>query len=196
MPRRGGWCIVMCLYSMVDMFNFDSAIRLSGGAKFQPMSLASLPEVVQVEERVFDDPWPQSAFQLAIERGYLTQLLAVPMSNGTSTMPQHIELIGYFVAVKEMTDLHLLKITVAPGYQCRGWARIMLDALVLWSRNEGIEGISLDVRRGNFRAQALYHRYGFHLIGKRNDYYESHVDGQREESLAMRLTLLTRNSDL
>ena len=36
--------------------------------------------------------------------------------------------------MKGVDEVHLLNITVAPGYQGQGWGRVMLDALALWSR--------------------------------------------------------------
>ena len=38
-------------------------------------------------------------------------------------------LLGYFIAMQGVEEVHLLNITVAPEYQGQGWSRVLLDAL-------------------------------------------------------------------
>ena len=51
-------------------------------------------------------------------------------------MAANDDLLGYFVAMKGVDEVHLLNITVAPDYQGQGWGRVMLDALALWARGQ------------------------------------------------------------
>ena len=48
-------------------------------------------------------------------------------------------LLGYFIAMKGVDEVHLLNLTVAPEHQRQGWARVLLDALALWSRGQGAQ---------------------------------------------------------
>ena len=81
------------------------------------------------------------------------------------------ELIGYFVAMRGFEEVHLLNITVAPAHQRQGWALVLLDALVLWSRAQGAQWLWLEVRASNTRAQQIYLKGGFARVGLRKAYY-------------------------
>ena len=97
-------------------------------------------------------------------------------------------LLGYLVAMPGVDEVHLLNITVSPAHQRRGWARFMLDALVLWSRGQGAQTLWLEVRTGNIPARALYTAYGFRQVGVRKAYYPA-GHGRREDAVVMSLAL-------
>ena len=76
-------------------------------------------------------------------------------------------LIGYFVAMKGVDEVHLLNFTVAPPFQRQGWAPLMLEALAGWARAQGAQWLWLEVRASNLRAQQVYDRHGFRRVGVR-----------------------------
>ncbi|MGP1685176.1 MAG: GNAT family N-acetyltransferase, partial [Giesbergeria sp.] len=78
--------------------------------------------------------------------------------------------------------------TVAPTFQRQGWARILLDALVLWARSQAAQWLWLEVRVSNARAIALYQAFGFHRVGERPRYYPA-AGGAREDAVVMSLSL-------
>jgi ribosomal-protein-alanine N-acetyltransferase len=98
------------------------------------------------------------------------------------------KLLGYFVAMKGVDEVHLLNITVAPEFQSQGWGRLMLDAIALWSRAQGAQWLWLEVRVGNERAQRIYERNGYRRVGERKGYYPA-ADGRREDAIVMSLKL-------
>ena len=98
------------------------------------------------------------------------------------------ELLGYFVAMDGVDEMHLLNITVAPAHQHRGHARFMLDALVALCRARGAQQLWLEVRASNPRAQAIYQRCGFAQVGVRKGYYPA-PQGQREDAVVMSLEI-------
>jgi hypothetical protein len=77
---------------------------------------------------------------------------------------QQGELLGYFLAMRGVEEMHLLNITVAPDRQGQGWGRKMLDALSLGSQREGAQWLWLEVRQSNQRAFKVYERYGFKTV--------------------------------
>jgi len=158
-------------------------------AQFEAMTPAWLEAVVRVEQSAYDHPWTQGNFADSLNAGYQAQLLtggehAGPPAGGA---PQN-ELLGYFVAMKGVDEVHLLNITVAPAHQRQGWARVMLDALALWSRGQGAQWLWLEVRMSNARAQAVYERYGFRHVGTRRNYYPA-TASRREDAIVMSLAL-------
>jgi ribosomal-protein-alanine N-acetyltransferase len=97
-------------------------------------------------------------------------------------------LLGYFVAMKGVEEVHLLNITVAPAHQYRGWAKVMLEALRIWARGQSAKTLWLEVRVSNARAMRIYQAQGFVQVGRRAKYYQS-GQGLREDAIVMSLTL-------
>ena len=154
-----------------------SAVLQTAEARFVALTPARLPALLRVEQRAYPHPWTERNFLDAIGSGYLGQIL---MAGD--------ELLGYFVAMKGVEEVHLLNIAVAPPYQRQGWARVMLDALAIWSRGQGAQWLWLEVRMSNTRAIAVYERHGYRRVGLRKNYYPAD-QGQREDAVVMSLRL-------
>ena len=153
-----------------------SAVLKTLEAGFEPMTEARLDIVMPVEREAYAHPWTRGNFADSIRSGYQAQLLC---AGGT--------LLGYFVAMKGVDEVHLLNITVAPPHQGQGWGRVMLDALSLWSRGQSAQWLWLEVRTSNLRAQQVYQRCGFRRVGERRAYYPA--DHGREDAIVMSLRL-------
>ena len=146
-------------------------------ARFEPLTLAQLDAVLDVECRAYSHPWTRGNFTDAMASGYQAQLL---MAGD--------QLLGYFVAMLGVEEVHLLNITVAPAHQKQGWARVLLDALALWARGQGAQWLWLEVRVSNERALQVYQTHGFRRVGERKRYYPTPA-GQREDAVVMSLPL-------
>ena len=149
-----------------------SAVFKTMEAGFEPMTEARLDEVVAIERRAYGHPWTRGNFADSLKSGYQAQLLCAGDT-----------VLGYFVAMQGVDEVHLLNITVAPEYQGEGWGRVMLDALTLWSRGQGAQWLWLEVRTSNTRAQQVYLRYGYRRVGERKHYYPA--DHGREDAIVM-----------
>lgn len=145
--------------------------------RFAAMTEAWLGNVVQLEHQAYAHPWQHSHFADCLASGYQSQLLLAGD-----------ELLGYFVAMKGFEEVHLLNITVSPVHQRQGWARVMLDALALWTRGQGLHWLWLEARAGNTRAIHVYKAHGFHTVGTRRQYYPA-AHGTREDAVVMSLKL-------
>ena len=154
-----------------------SAQPASSQARFEPMRLDDLPQVLAIERSAYSHPWTLVNFQDALQAGYQSQLLM-----GGET------LLGYFVAMKGVDEVHLLNITVALAVQRQGWARVMLDALAIWSRGQGAQWLWLEVRLSNLRAMRIYETHGYRRVGHRKAYYPAE-GGRREDAVVMSLRL-------
>ena len=150
-------------------------------ARLEAMTGAWIDQVLLVEQRAYVHPWTQGNFSDSLKAGYQAQLLLGGSGPGA-------ELVGYFVAMQGVDEVHLLNITVAPPHQRQGWARVMLDALVLWSRGQGAQWLWLEVRLGNAHARAVYEHYGFRHVGTRRQYYPA-ANAGREDAVVMSLAL-------
>jgi ribosomal-protein-alanine N-acetyltransferase len=142
-------------------------------ARFEPLTVDDLDAVIAVEQSVYGHPWTVGNFKDALASGYAAQRL---LAGNT--------LIGYFVAMKVIDEVHLLNITVSLDYRSQGWAKVMLEALALWARAQGCKWLWLEVRESNHRAIHVYRSHGFKQVGLRKDYYPV-GRGQREAALVM-----------
>jgi ribosomal-protein-alanine N-acetyltransferase len=149
-----------------------SAVFKSMEAGFEPMTESRLGEVVAIERRAYAHPWTRGNFADSLRSGYQAQLLCA----GDVVM-------GYFVAMQGVDEVHLLNITVDPEFQGQGWGRVMLDALALWARAQRAQWLWLEVRISNLRAQQVYLRYGYRRVGERKSYYPA-AHG-REDAIVM-----------
>lgn len=160
-----------------------NALLQPAEAQFEAMTPAWLPAVLQIEQSAYEHPWSEANFTDSLKAGYQAQLL-------TAGNAPKAELLGYFVAMKGVDEVHLLNITVAPAHQRQGWARVMLDALGLWARGQGAQWLWLEVRVSNLRAKAVYESHGFCHVGTRRHYYPSSASHPRgEDAIVMSLAL-------
>ena len=146
-------------------------------ARFEPLTLARLDALLEVEQRAHSHPWTRGNFTDAMASGYQIQLLM-----GDE------QILGYFVGMLGVDEVHLLNITVNPAFQRQGWARVLLDALALWSRQKDAQWIWLEVRDSNARAREVYLKHGFAEVGLRKNYYPN-PNGPRENAVLMSLKL-------
>lgn len=153
-------------------------------AQLEAMTPAWLDAVTAVESRAYQHPWSRGNFTDSLNSGY--QALLLTAGSGADAT-----LLAYFVAMKGVEEVHLLNITVAPEHQRRGWGRVMLDALAIWSREQGAQWLWLEVRVSNTHASDVYRHYGFSQVGVRRNYYPSSAAGknQREDAIVMSYAL-------
>jgi [ribosomal protein S18]-alanine N-acetyltransferase len=159
-------------------------------AQFEAMSSDWLEAVVRLEQSAYGHPWTHGNFSDSITAGYTAQMLVGGRADSLRGRPVG-QLLGYFVAMKGVDEVHLLNITVAPDHQHQGWARVMLDALSIWARGEGAQWLWLEVRVSNARARMVYERYGFREVGLRRGYYPAGSDriSRREDAIVMSFAL-------
>ncbi|WP_225782129.1 ribosomal protein S18-alanine N-acetyltransferase [Xenophilus sp. Marseille-Q4582] len=171
-----------------------SAVQSSQEARLEAMTAEHLDAVLAVEQVAYSHPWTRGNFIDSMRVGYHCQCLVGPAPGGSpATLSQPVRfgagdaLIGYFVAMKGVDEVHLLNITVAPAFQRQGWASLMLAALTGWARAQRAHWLWLEVRVSNARAQEVYEHQGFRRVGVRKAYYPA-ARG-REDAIVMSLRL-------
>lgn len=180
-----------------------SAVLQPREARLEPITIERIPAVCAIERSAYTHPWTPANFSDSIIAGYHCQGPVAPPALSDEAAPARRPralwsrlagqtggetLIGYFVAMKGVDEVHLLNITVAPAFQGQGWAPLMLEALSGWSRGQNAQWLWLEVRASNLRALAIYERHGFRRVGVRKGYYpaEGHA---REDAVVMSLRL-------
>ena len=103
-----------------------------------------LDAVLAIEDSAYEFPWTRGNFIDSLAAGYTARTLRA--ADGA--------LVGYFVAMAGVQEMHLLNLTVAPRRSRRGLARGLLDALVAQCRARGrATQLWLEVRESNQRAR-------------------------------------------
>lgn len=143
-----------------------------------PMRVPDLTEVIAIERQAYPVPWTHGNFVDSLVAGYPAEVLRGPRA----------ELLGYWLAMPGVDEMHLLNITVAPAWQRRGLAFAMLDRLVAECRRRSLGQLWLEVRVGNQRAREVYRGYGFAEVGTRRAYYPVQ-QGPREDAVLMSLAV-------
>jgi ribosomal-protein-alanine N-acetyltransferase len=146
--------------------------------RFEPMLDQHLNVVAALEQLAYPHPWQRRHFADCLGAGYQAQLL---MAGD--------QMLGYFVAMKGVDEVHLLNLVVAPEHQRQGLAQVLLDALALWARGQGAQWLWLEARASNTRAVHVYKAHGYRLVGTRRQYYPAE-NGQREDAVVMSLKLV------
>ena len=146
-------------------------------ATLRTMTPEDLDAVMAIEQAAYSHPWSRGNFRDSLNPLFDAHCLWLEG-----------ELLGYFLAMHGVEEMHLLNITVAPSRQGQGWGHMMLDALSLISRSQGAQWLWLEVRQSNVRALQVYERYGFRQISIRKDYYPAGRQ-QREHAVVMSLKL-------
>jgi len=141
-----------------------------------PMGAAQLDAVMAIEVAAYAFPWSRGNFIDSLAAGHPAQVL----HDARGAM------VGYFVAMAGVDEMHLLNITVAPQAQGRGHARVLLEALIALCRAQRASSLWLEVRAGNDRARSMYRHFGFTQVGLRKGYYPAPA-GRREDAVVMRL---------
>lgn len=93
---------------------------------------------------------------------------------------------GLAVASLTPPEAELETIAVATGFQRRGLARQLFQALAGALRQQRVWVTLLEVRASNEQALALYRALGFEVAGRRPRYYADPV----EDAVLMRLPVL------
>ncbi|MBC7856584.1 MAG: ribosomal protein S18-alanine N-acetyltransferase, partial [Pirellulaceae bacterium] len=137
-----------------------------------------------IERRAYSFPWTRGNFIDALAAGYAAEML----------LDADQALIGYFVAMPGVDELHLLNLTVDPDWQGRGYSHLLLDAVEARCLQRRASMLWLEVRANNQRARRLYIRRGFTEVGLRRNYYPA-GPGRSEDAVVMSMNVTSRDLD-
>lgn len=145
-------------------------------AALVPMTVADLPEALEIERAVQSFPWTLKNFEDALVAGYDAWVLR-----------QDAELLGFCIAMQAPDVAHILVIAVAREHQRQGYAHQLLEQITRSAQAQSAEGLLLEVRPSNDAALAFYAREGFNQIGVRRAYYPA-GRGEREDAYVLKKT--------
>jgi ribosomal-protein-alanine N-acetyltransferase len=140
-----------------------------------PATVEDLEAICEVARASFPSPWPREAFATEVGRSDV----ALDVFRPAPEVP--VCAFIHYALVADEIQLH--NIAVRPEHRGRGHALALMRDLVRRAHHEQFAFVTLEVRRGNARAMALYQGMGFAPVGVRQRYY---ADNQ-EDAIIMLL---------
>ena len=126
------------------------------------MELEHVDEVMIVENLSFSIPWSKEAFIQEVTANKFA-VYVVALINGS--------VVGYAGMWKVCDEGHITNVAVHPEFRKSGIGSKLIEGLIEAAIEEGVKSLTLEVRKGNLPAQALYKKYGFESAGIRKGYY-------------------------
>jgi ribosomal-protein-alanine N-acetyltransferase len=138
----------------------------------EPMGLADLPSVHEIERRSFSTPWPSHAYRTELETNRLAHYRVVRVDGRV------VAYAGIWLMVDEA---HVTTFAVDPAWRRRRVGETLLLAMMDLAIERGAREATLEVRLTNLAARRLYEKYGFRPVGIRPRYYSDN----NEDALIM-----------
>ena len=145
------------------------------------LTYADLPQVIAIERRAFPTPWSLAMFVLELSKTS-GECLAALLGD---------QLVGYCICSRYDTVWHIMNVSVDPDFRRRGIASALLHKLIERVGDDDAR-FTLEVRRSNAGAMALYESHGFRAAGTRRRYYQDNG----EDALIMWRTPATLRGSL
>lgn len=162
--------------------------RSSGLAiTIERLTQADTGRVHELDSICRPSPWSQESIRDELERGEdcsLSANFAIKLEQGKKDRC----IIGFGLCRFSLGESQVLNLAVQPEYQGEGLGGMLLDALLEESARSHISEITLEVRESNLRAQTLYRRKGFSVVGRRPGYYRNNG----EDALLMAKSIETK----
>lgn len=126
-----------------------------------PMTKAHIPEVAELEKLCFSSPWSAQSLELLTREGI--GMGVVYMQEG--------KVVAYGGMLCVVDQGQITNIAVHPDYRRQGIGRAIVGALLKHAMDEKFEEVTLEVRKSNQPAQAMYRSMGFKAIATRPGFY-------------------------
>jgi len=145
------------------------------------MKVSDIAAVHDIERATFEDAWTHGMFRDELERADRAWVVAVDRG----------EVVGYGGVAVITDEAHIMNLAVRTDRRRETIGREILDRLEALALALGARLVTLECRRGNDAAIALYESRGMHVAGVRPGYYA----GSGEDALIMWGSLTGSSTD-
>jgi ribosomal protein S18 acetylase RimI-like enzyme len=129
---------------------------------------------------LYDPPWKIQDFQQIFDKGgygwaaindkCFDKVQYMPIMSEAVPLSQEPDVYMGYILLQDCLDfVDILKVATHPNFQRQGIASQLLQTALEHSQKRFV----LEVSENNYKAIALYQRYGFRCIGRRKGYYKS-----------------------
>jgi [ribosomal protein S18]-alanine N-acetyltransferase len=155
----------------------DPSFRPDGPLAFRRARAADVGRVVEIEQEGFLHPWSCELIERELGHAWSQVLLAEDGDGGP--------IVGYIVFWLVHDEVHVLNVATALAARRHGVGRALMEEAEEEGRRRGCRISTLEVRRSNVPALALYRAIGYRQVGIRPNYYAE----EREDAIVMVKTL-------
>ena len=131
--------------------------------EIRKMREQDLDQVLEIERFCFPTPWSRALFERELSTPFARSFVA-------QETPGNITL-GYLCFWHVDREAHILNLAVHPQHRNRGIGTRLLGQGIDYCRKQGVEAVTLEVRRSNYKAISLYRDFHFQPQGIRRRYY-------------------------
>ncbi|HET6445356.1 MAG TPA: ribosomal protein S18-alanine N-acetyltransferase [candidate division Zixibacteria bacterium] len=151
--------------------------------RLRPMRLSDITSVMRIERTSFPVPWKESAYHYEVAENRIAnyQVLTVTLAD----LPEKV--IGYAGFWMLIDEAHISTIAVTKNWRRRGLGKLLILNLLNLAYKSEAEVATLEVRKSNTTAQALYRSLRFEIAGGKRRYYQG-----REDAIIMSVKSLDR----
>ena len=136
-----------------------------------PMRQCHIEEIASLERTCFSDPWSSAGLSAELENPAARFFVAL----------DHQKVVGYAGMHCVAGEGYLANVAVLPAYRRQGVARALVSTLTYLAEQEHFAFVTLEVRKSNQAAIALYRGLGFRPVGERRGFY----DHPKEDALLL-----------
>ena len=163
----------------------------------RPMTEADIIQVAEIEAESFPTTWPRTAYRRELTNKLARYVVLLDRNHapvvrrpepkrsffGLGRRPAAAEpstndfIVGYVGLWFMVDEAHVVAIAVRESYRGQGLGELLLCQALDLALENNQDVVTLEVRRSNSIAQALYEKYRFLKVGVRRRYYsDNHED--------------------
>ena len=135
------------------------------------MDSSHIKALSEIEKECFSTPWSEESLKEELNNKFARFFVAE--CDGKAS--------GYIGAHNILGEVYITNVAVSTAFRRMGIGEKLIKTLVDFCGNEGMEFVTLEVRRSNEAAKKLYSKMGFEEVGERKDFYEN----PREDAILM-----------
>lgn len=135
--------------------------KIQNTITIREMTESDIKDIAELEKECFSEPWSENS-------------LRDELTNETArfyVLRDGKDLLGYIGANNICNEVYITNVAVNSKYRGKGYGKILVNHLIKQSEAERAFFITLEVRKSNENAIALYEKCGFKLIGERKNFY-------------------------
>lgn len=126
------------------------------------MTLKDAADAARLEKESFAQPWSLADFEYEMKDNLVARYV-VAEENG--------RLLGFAGAHMVYEEGHVTNVVVDAACRGKGIGRLLMEALMQYAANLGVQYMTLEVRASNQAAISLYKSLGFIKVSIRAKYY-------------------------
>ena len=120
-------------------------------------------DIAYIEEECFSTPWSKKSLDESFSHTPWHFFVAIYEN----------KIVGYGGVYVILDEGQISNIAVLPAFRGKKIGLAILEKIIDFCKNEGLEKITLELRESNYTALSLYKKCGFDIVGKRPKFYSN-----------------------